>query len=388
MAWRRYLAYGAGFLLATGVFSPGVFAEEEGTDGVTMINGVVIQGKVTGLSATGLVIQVGTTSRAYPWVALSPGSRFRYDTSYRMNLAGFLSGAETKTLTNQPDPKYDPMNPASEITEPEPEVAVSTASNLFELVWQDAGPVVPKSLRGIDGSLVESSRFWAVRIGTAAKDVVLVAKTDGTPPAVSMALLQDGRMVAETPKDEGNGVWSFPRRLFPVSFGSEAGEVSLAWRVIGAGGQPWMVSEVEASMDGKPVRFSLSGEPLSWLSGADAIVPQYPYAPPSLRWLIQIKDGEAALVGEIRMGMWRLTPGEDMKQKVAVEIIDEKGETVQRDDVALTRVDDGEAWPLNLTLTKLTTGATYRVKASIDLGPGLGRAESAYTFVKPDAQKL
>lgn len=388
MAWRRYLACGAGLLLAAGCFSSGVCAEETGPDAITLINGAVMQGTVTGLTSSGLVMNVGTTSRAYPWVALSPGSRFRYDMSYRMNLAGYLSGADIATLTNQPDPTFDPMNPGNEVSEPEPDVITPKATNLFELTWQEAGSVVPKAVRGIDGSLVASSRFWSIRIGTAEKDVVLVARKEGSSPAVSMALLQDGRMVAETPSDEGGGVWSFPARTFSVSLGTVAGNVSLAWRVASEGNRMWMVSGVETTMDGNPVRFSLSGEPLGWLSGADSITPQYLYADPSLRWLIQIKDGEAALAGEIRMGMWRLMPGEDMKLTVAVEIVDEKGETVQRGDVALIRVADGDTWPLNLALTKLTPGAAYRVKASIDLGPGLGRAETDYTFIMPDAQKL
>ena len=390
MAWLRYLACGAGLLFAIGLLPAGAKAAEADSDEITLINGAVIRGSVAGITPTGLVVQVGSSSRTYPWVALSPGSRYRYDMAYRMNVAGYLSGAAASSLTNPPDPRYDPMHPEAAPSEPEPP-PVAAVSNLADLVWSEGGALVPKSLRGVDGGLIESARFWLMRIGTAENDVVLVARTDGTPPSVAMLHLNDGRAVAEMAKEAGAGVWTFARRVVPVSFGSGAGEVGLTWRIATTGSvrRVGLRADVSAVMDGgKPVRFALSGEPPGWLSGADSLFAQVVYAPPSLRWLIAIADGEAALVGEIRMGAWRLSPGEGVKYAVAVEVFDDQGARVLREELVVGSDVDDDTWPLKIPLATLKPGASYRVKASTDLGPWLGRVESEYRFVLPDAKKL
>jgi hypothetical protein len=390
MAWLRYLACGAGFLFAIGLFPAGAKAAEAESDEITLINGAVIRGSITALTPTGLVVQVGTSSRAFPWVALSPGSRYRYDMAYRMNFAGYLSGASASSLTNPPDPRYDPLHPEAAPSEPEAP-AVAVVSNLADLVWSEGGALVPKSLRGVDGALIESARFWLMRIGTAEKDSVLVARTDGTPPSVAMLHLNDGRAVAETAKEAGSGGWTFARRVFPVSFGSGVGEVGLTWRVATTGSvrRLGLRADVSAKMDGaKPVRFTLSGEPMGWLSGSDTMFAQVLYAPPSLRWLLAIADGEATLVGEIRMGAWRLSPGEGTKRTVTVEIFDDQGVRVHREEMVAGSSADDDVWPLKLPLATLKPGASYQVKATTDLGPWLGRVASEYRFVLPDAKKL
>ena len=138
MAWLRYLACGAGFLLAIGLLPAGAKAAEADSDEITLINGAVIRGSVAGITPTGLVVQVGSSSRTYPWVALSPGSRYRYDMAYRMNVAGYLSGAAASSLTNPPDPRYDPMHPEAAPSEPEPP-PVAAVSNLADRYGRKAG---------------------------------------------------------------------------------------------------------------------------------------------------------------------------------------------------------------------------------------------------------
>lgn len=75
---------------------------------IYLINGVRIRGEVKEIQDDGLVLVVEGQEKTYKWVALSSATRYRYDTTFRMNYPAVLEGLPSAARTNAPDPEYEP----------------------------------------------------------------------------------------------------------------------------------------------------------------------------------------------------------------------------------------------------------------------------------------
>lgn len=383
MVLLRNLAWGAALLMVGPTGLRDLHAQDAGTNSLTLINGAVLRGTLGELSSSGVVFAVGSASRFYPWVALAPGSRFHYDLRYRANLSGYLAGADSASLTNAPESGYDPLNPEAVTSAGGAAPSGPEAPSAARVVWDSSPPFLPASVRGFEEIAEAGGVFWSVRLGTARDDVAVFAWEPGDAPRLTTGSRGDGRATTETRPAGGEGVWTTERRVFPVSFGAQAGQVAVSWRItrVDAG---WR-RQVQLEVSG-PASFRLEGEVHDWSAPDVLLVPASPYGEPSLRWTVAVESNAAALVGEARMGRWRMSP--DAASPVQVSVEDAEGAKLADAALTLAHAEDPAAWPVRVALSAGKPGSAYVARAKADFGAWLGSATSEYRFVLPDPDKL
>ncbi|HMO05856.1 MAG TPA: hypothetical protein PKC67_07130 [Kiritimatiellia bacterium] len=369
MVWLRFIFLG-GWLLAGSAVS----SATTGPVALTLINGVTLTGTVSSLSASGVVVTVGSSSRAYPWAMLAPGTRYRYDGHFRMNLEGFLEGAASASLTNAPDALYDPFR-AEVAAETEAAVAESSPVSLTNLVWRAGGVPIPSSVRGLASAVAGGARFAGLRLGTGPEDVVVVGWETGKAARVTAMPVRGAAVVHRV----GQGAWASDPQVIPVSVGDASGTASVSWR-LGATGAwpPEAVIAYRIERDGQSVEWVVRGLVFGWRGADEPVMAPMVLDRPRLDLLVVLSPtAGAGIAWELSMGRWRLEPGAGMGDHVALELRDALGARVAGDRIAVaSRV----AWPL----ARLEMGAGYEVSGSFDLGAGLGRVEGRRAFTMPD----
>lgn len=370
MVWLRFMFLG-GWLLAGSAVS----AAEPAPVSLTLINGLTVTGGVSSLSSSGLVVSVGATSRAYPWAVFAPGTRFRYDVHYRMNLAGFLDGLPVSSLTNAPDPQYDPLRPEVVSTD-EVGAAVAGPVSLTNLVWRGRAAVKPASVRGLEASVAGGARFAGLRLGTDPDDVLVAGWETGAAARVTAKALRGGEVVV---RRVGPVPWTSEPQVVPVSIGDATGTASVSWQ-LGASGAwpPEVVVAYRVAFDGRPVSWTVRGTVLAWVGAEEPVPAAMVLDRPRLALSVALREaGGAFIAWELFMGRWRLEPGEGMGDRIAVTLQDERGAQVAEERLALS---ERAGWPLANTVI----GAGYAVTGTVDLGAVMGRVEDRLAFTMPD----
>jgi hypothetical protein len=370
MVWLRFMFLG-GWLLAGSAVSAAASAPEP----LTLINGLTVTGGVSSLTASGVVVSVGTTPRTYPWPVLAPGTRFRYDIHYRMNLAGFLEGLPAASLTNAPDPQYDPLR--SETASANDEVVpAARAVSMTNLVWRGRVAVKPSAVRGLEASVAGGARFTGLRLGTGADEVLVAGWETGAAARVTSKSLRGGEVVV---RRMGQDPWTSEPQVVPVSIGEAEGTASVSWQR-GASGAwpPEAVIAYRMEYEGRPVSWTVRGKVLAWVGADEAVPAAMVLDQPRLALSLVLQEsGGAVIACTLFMGRWRLEPGDGMADRIAMALQDERGTTVAEDRVVF---GERPEWPL----TKAVVGAGYAVTGTVDLGAMFGRVEDRFAFTMPD----
>ncbi len=369
MVWLRFMFLG-GWLLAGSAVS----AASSGPVPVTLINGVTLTGSVSSLSASGMVVAVGASSRAYPWAMFAPGTRYRFDGLYRMNLEGYLDGAASASLTNAPDPRYDPFRPEESVPAAVAEPSASPFS-LTSVVWRAGGVLVPSSMRGFESAVAGGALFAGLRLGTEPEDVVVVGWETGAAARVTAKAGRGEAVVRRI----GQGAWTSESMVIPVTLGDASGTASVSWRLDAAGAwPPEAVIAYRIERGGPAMRWVVSGKVLGWRRADEPVLAAMVLDRPRLDLSVALSPPSGAVIAwELSMGRWRLEPGEGMGNRIALEVRDERGARVAGDRIA---VASRSGWPL----TNVVVGADYDVTGSFDLGVGLGQVEAQRAFTMPD----
>lgn len=365
-------------------------ADDQVSSTINLINGMSINGTIEGISEAGLEITVGRSKRTYPWYALSPGTRFKYDQSYRMNIDGYLSGAPASSLTNAPDPEYDPMHPPAVSSENVEAVSATRTINYGAINL--APPVAPASLPALSVLSVESRAFYAVQFGPANNDVAYFGFAPDEPGNLMILNAREGRVANETavPRKTGEDTYLvFNRQTYGADFDGIQAEQNIQWMV--RSDKPtlrYINAEVNLARGTQRAKFVLQGDPSGFKQATESLTPRPLLVEPSMSFTVTIEDEKPYLVGRVRMGRLSLLPRGGMDLKVEVDVQDASGKSVSSQSLAFDADAGPAGYPLRMDIGTLIPGQQYKVKASMSLGALLGDVAHEMFFIMPDAAKL
>lgn len=344
-----------------------------------LVNGVTVTGTVASISGTGVEVTVDGKSRTYPWIMLSPGTRYRYDQSYRMNLDAYQRGAAAAAFTNPPDPHYDPMRP-DEVPEEKPAATptpVTPAIGLDASLFSLPGPVARTSFKGLtDASLIDAP-FWAVQTGPSSDDItafvfppndrekIMMASLTGSQAQTITASLEDGRRIFAAP----------PVVARPGSMDVQTG---FRWQITGT--TTTLVAGIQCTMNRANYTFILRSDSIRMARGEAKVLPRTILSTPALDFRLLIEHEKPYLTGRLRMRQLTMIPGEGLPGDVAVIIKDQKNANVRE---AKIKHDGDGTFPMRMDLDGLEKGTSYQIEATVDLQPLFGRITYREPLVLP-----
>jgi hypothetical protein len=390
MANHRYLILCA-VLLVVDAVGPGIAAAQEAAEAsITLINGAVVRGRVTKCSEAGIEIVAGSSTRTLPWTALAPGSRYKYDVSFRVNASGYLSGEPQVALTNAPDTVYDPMNPATwTVADSVVPAATDTGLNFASFA-----PGKPVNIAGnpVLKSLPSPVHYWAMQVGPSERDVVLYGFPGNDASRMFHIQLSDGRMVTEAATARALGgvmFHSFPKKSFQTKFGDVDAGMDVQWLVeTNESSRRFLQADVTLTRGSQQAVFVLQGTPPGIKAGTNAVTPRPLLVEPALAFTIQVENEIPFLVGQVRMSRLNMLPRSGMDLKAVIEIANDKGRLEMKQDVPFLADLPPGAYPLRVDLNRLSPGQSYKISATIFLGAFFGKLTHEELFVLPDATKL
>lgn len=339
----------------------------------TFMSGLVITGSLTEITADGLKIQPAGKTEAfdYPWTSLAPGTRFRYDQQYRMNVKGYLEGEERSKLTNAPDSRYDPMQPSATIPEAN-DVAPARPAGDAQLdlnLFAPTAAVGPSSLRALTGAAGPKALYWGFQYGSGARDVVVFGFPGGEPSRLVNARLSSaGRVSTENATADGDR-HLFPARTFSSSLGPHAMKTQVEW--IRSGANIDLRAVVTLTQNNVDASWTLTGRLPRPVQEQDNLLPLPLLAEPAFDFTLGYEDEQPVLLGRLRMGPFTLTPGTDTtRATVNVEIKDATGVAVLSE--RNLRLQGDRTPTLKINLSPVKQSGTFTIIANTDLGPLFG----------------
>ena len=357
---------------------------------VTLINGAVVTGRVVSISDAGLEMMIGRTARTYPWYSLAPGIRYRLEQSYRMNLDGYLAGRNPSTLTNAPDPGYDPLNPDATVESSRP--LPTTGRTGFDYTFfEPRFPVRPARNAAASAFPVEESVFWALQYGPQSNDVAVFVFPDGDAARMATAISWRGRPLAESAirRTIGTNTYHvFSKKTYSGKNGDIAFNYELEWMTSTGEPRKYMLhADVSLAHGDNTLNFKLAGVPSGFSRGNVDVVPRSLLMEPAFQFGLLIQNEQVQLVGRLRVSQLSFIPVSGADVRPTVEIVDAQNRTQWRQQLAIaTDVAPGEP-TLRAELGSLRPGDMYTLKASVSLGPLLGEITHEQTLLVPDALK-
>ncbi len=346
-------------------------------DTITLLNGITLTGRVASISAEALEFGAGDKSRLYPWSAMAPGTRFRYDQTYRMNLPGFLSGAEKSTLTNPPDPQYVPR-PAGTDTAAEPDPEAAPPSTSFDLyAMAPAEPVVIAKL-GLGSNQPVNSFVWcSFQFGFGADDIAFYGLPREGDGKLAHFTKGASRISFKDPPASPDAT-GYAADVFTQTTGDVISKVKIEWLT---GEERALRADVEIARGDLVRSFTLTGKPSTLSSPETAMFAQALIAPPQFDFAPRVEQDRVIVLGRIRMGPFTLRSGRGMNNKLTITLRDGRGNTLLEQE--LDHTADG-TYPLKCEAGALQPGQRYTLKASADLGEWLGRLDQQQEFLLPE----
>lgn len=357
---------------------------------VRYVNGVAARGTAKSASAEGLELELGGATKVYPWATLSPATRFRYDPVYRVNLPAVQAGLPAEARTNPPETGYlaaaaDPAGAPASATP-------GAGGGRLDLGVYEAIPPFPRAaIPKLELRNPEAALSWGIRYGRRTNDVayfVFDVKEPGELPesmVIHAAAQEQTDRIKAARRNEGSDTQAQFRKLRYTGAFGEA-EASLDLSCSFSARNPTVLqlaAEVELKRGAQACAFSLLGPPEGALQGDGSIAARALLTPPSLWLAVERVAGQPAAVGNIRMGRFKLLPRRGMELALAVTLVDEAGQPVLERSVPLEKANLQDRYTISVPLEKAQGGRTYRLKASLDLGPMLGRVRYEESFVAP-----
>jgi hypothetical protein len=347
---------------------------------VRYVNGVSARGTPKSASPDGLELELGGATKVYPWTSLSPATRFRYDPVYRVNLPAVQAGLPAASRTNPPETGY--LAASADAAGAPAAVSPGAVGGRLDLVAYEAVPPLPRaSIPKLDVRNPEAALSWGIRYGRRTNDVayfVFDVKEPGELPESMVihaaAQEQTDRIKAARRSEGGDTQAQFRKLRYTGVFGDA--EASLDLSCSFSVRNPTVLqlaAEVELKRGAQACAFSLLGAPAGALQGNGDIAARELLTPPSLWLAVEKVAGQPTAVGNIRMGRFKLLPRRGMDPALAVTLLDEAGQPVMERSVSLEKANLQDRYTISVPLEKTQGGRTYKLKASLDLGPMLGR---------------
>ncbi len=355
-------------LLALWLLTGAVMASD--TTVITLVNGITMTGQVTAVTADGLELRVGRSSRVYPWPTLAPGTRFRYDALYRMNVAAMLEGELDPARLNPPDPHYNPMNPDASLSG----IGVSPEMpSTFSLAAFDpSGPFAPSAIRALRGLPATNAVFIGYQYGPDTNHAVVFGFADESPERLAAWNAANNRTASLTARDA-----SFPEQRYSAAWGEANLQTAFAWS--GASTGRSLTARIVWSDGPREEAFVLYDQPALFVSGGQPVHVRPLLDDPQIEWIArQDEAGQWRLAGRIRMG--RLTWYPDAGSTAAVAVQLRSGNRTVASPALAYAADPGVRYPLQLALEANVKPGDYQITASVNLGAFLGTLKHEHAF--------
>ena len=385
--------------LTIGVMSVLMLASAHGQD-IRMANGVLMKGDVVSTSKSGLDIQTATGVKTVTWDTVAPSSRYRHDPLFRANFKEILQGLPPSARVHpplMPTPEIQ-AKPAAE----KPAAAISASNQapksllIYDrLAYATAPAFFANQFPASDGINPETAVFSGFQYG--------LSKTEAVYLAFDARGSQEARdtLVVYTPS---NSVYSPPASMgglkknvgaikiiafkkFPLFM--KSGDLSASFELECSTqshlNEVSVVTYVELSSGEEKARFNLHMKIKDFAQGSERVSALGILDYPLLFVGLDPKAKPPQLKGRLTMSSMRLIPKEGMSNRLNLEILDEKGESIQKETI---KIDEAATPPSDdasfvCELKKVNPGQIYRIKASMDLGAFLGPVRFEDTFVGP-----
>jgi hypothetical protein len=373
------------FVLAASSFSSG--------QEIRLANGIVIKGEVVGSGKDGLEVKTPLRTQTYSWETLSPATRYRYQPEFRANYDVILRGLPPHMRTNAPDPQVvlelpkasatqKPETPTQETAAPEEDTAL-----LFDqFEYQHVTPIHSTAFPDAELRSAPHASYIGFQYGPGRDEVLYLAFDTKGPSELSDVLFAYSPAAGEfnttqriTGFKRGSGAARYVnyRKLkVSTSFGNITANMEFDSETSGlATNEMGMTVSVELLRDKTRSRFTLNQRFTDLLHGPGLIPVKGVLDMPMLWLALDTAEGAPKLAGNLNMSNMKMAPRDGMDSRVAISVTDEDGNAVQRESVRLDAASFSAQYGIISELKRTQPGTTYKIKASIDLGPFIGPVE-------------
>jgi hypothetical protein len=358
-------------------------AEEPVT--ITLINGATVSGRVVERTEVGITLESGRRTRMYPWVAVAPGSRFRFDGFYRANLPELLAGGAEATHAPVEDADSSEIGPVDGSLV----AAVLAADGRFPFAaWSNAPPLDLATIPSLAAQRGPVIRFWAWQSGPAADAATLFVFNRDDPGNLVVYEPTAVRSFTEsaTPRTvAGREYLSFPPRQVTSLIGDLEMSEQVQWLVSPADPeQRFLLVDLTLKHRGREASAQLSGIPPGMADGMDPLRPRPLVVPPTLLFAVDADGSLPVLRGQVRVGRLSMLPRSGFGLTVPVEVTDRTGRVVLKHALAFDANTPPGGFPLQFEMADLDPGGTYRLTASMDMGGFFDNIAVDETFILPE----
>lgn len=343
---------------------------------IRLINGVAVRGEIRAQTDAGIEIQTDAGQRSFPWYALSPGTRYRLQPSYRANFSAILAGKPPGERSQTPSQS------AATQTLPAPATAMLTLDDVSK-----ASQIDLTRIDGIKPSKPDEAVSWALRYGPDSKNVVLFVfdvPESGKMPQGAWAFDATGGGVTRLDMSRVQHENNPSIRFGPLSREADfpGAKVTMSVLTFFLENDPaTMLVSADVKVDGAAglARFRLTGPPPGVAAGRKRVTAKDFLTVPALALVSEMSGTKPRLAGAVRMGRLKIWPMDGMDRQIAVTI-KEGNRTVLSRTLPLDAADGEDP---ELDLGTLARGKSYVVSGSINLGAYFGRLSFEDTVAIP-----
>lgn len=355
---------------------------------IRMANGVILKGTVKQAADAGLEIQTSAGSKTYTWETLSSATRFRYQPIYRENFGFILDGLPPSARTNKPEAEATASQAqTTKVQETAPKETPQPQSlRLFDQApYENIDSISSSQIPNLQLRTPNSATYMGLQYGPTKKDVVYMIfdpksaqETPDTLLVYSPANPAYSNAVRIGGFKKGSGdtrVMSFKKFKLNSRFGLVMTDYDIECAYSeGQTNSITITISVDLYKGNTKSRFLLSGQ-ISDLTRGDGIINVKGLLDLPVLWVgLDLTTGSPRLVGNLNMSHLKLVPKDGMENRVAVTILDDQGEVVQRESIKLDESTFNQPYGIACELKRLAPGKTYMAKTAVDLGPYIGPA--------------
>ena len=360
-------------LQSTGI----LHADEE----ALLAHGVSVKGEIQRATADGLEIETPDGLRTYPWAQLSPATRYRFQPLFSDHYNQVLGGIPASERRIEP---VDVRLGRRRVKAAPGGGGAAAVSILDGLHYEEIRAMSAKALPSLDLPTYSGVRSWALQYGP--RDVLYMvlapAGPDTTPKlyvhAPGVAAFEQTAAVEIAQGDPaGHGVAAFKR--FQVE--SMFGKVKATFHLDCAYHQERSETPLSITITGRlesgdtKNAFTLYAEPDDLARGEEMMRARRIIGMPILGFSLDPAGAAPRILGTLKMSRMMFLPKRRMRRRVSIELSDRSGTVIERVDAELDKEGLGDRYLLSVAFARVAARETYRMDASIDLGPFFGTAK-------------
>lgn len=372
---------------------------------VRLVSGSSVQGDVVAVTDDGLQVKTPTGVRTFTWDSLAPSTRFRYQLVFRANYDAVLRGIPRQRWANSPDPVLDSelraqfSTGAESVEAPKSGVQPTTpAAPAWPLIFDDISyesvpPMESSAFPNATFRNLEYASFVGFQYGGGSKEVLYMAFDTSGPkdPSDVLYVYSPGTSefagtvrVKGFKRGSGSDLRVTYRKLrVQTMFGKTQAMMEFEPETTGLVTNELLLTiNVDLIRDKTKSRFILFRRITDLQHGEGPISVRGVIDMPNLWMGCRVLGGNPEATLLLSMGNMNMVPRDGMDTRVTLTVADDTGQVVYRDNA---KMDLFPPIPEGVTagLRRMVPAKTYKVTASMNLGPFLGAVEASEALTMP-----